>query len=84
MDKNAGTRIKLFPNPVTTNCFVTYPTATANASLSILQMDGKKVGDYKIANGSTQRSIDVSELRSGYYFIVYKNENLTTTSTFIK
>jgi len=78
------TQIDLFPNPVTTYCSVSYPVATANALLSIYWVDGKKVGDYNVVAGSTQRSIDVSELKAGNYLMVYKRENQKFTSSFMK
>ncbi|MGI8634191.1 MAG: choice-of-anchor Q domain-containing protein, partial [Segetibacter sp.] len=78
------TGVKIFPNPVTTYCAISYPVASVNAKLSIITTDGKKIGDYNIAAGSTQRSIDVSALPAGHYFIVYKNDSQITSSTFIK
>ncbi len=78
------TRLTVFPNPVATHCSVSYPVATTKASVSIYREDGSKVGEYAIAIGSTQRSIDVSSLNSGHYFMVYRNNHKTITGTFIK
>jgi hypothetical protein len=78
------TKLKIFPNPVTTYCSVSYPVATDRASLSLYHADGRKIGEYTIAVGSTQRSIDVSVLSTGHYFIVYKNNDQTISSSFIK
>ncbi|MBC7888459.1 MAG: choice-of-anchor D domain-containing protein [Ferruginibacter sp.] len=84
MDKRAENTIKIFPNPVIDNISISYPTATANTSVSIFLADGKKIGEYKIAAGSTQRSLDVAELGRGLYIIVYKNDGITTTGSFLK
>jgi|GEM_PF-1049594 len=78
------TGIKVFPNPVASYCLVSYPVAHKNASLSIIRLDGKKVGDYNIVPGSSQRSIDLAGLSNGYYIMVYKNNQQTISSRFIK
>jgi hypothetical protein len=83
-DKTAGVHLKLSPNPATAYCTVSYPVATANAFLTIYHADGRKTGEYNIAVGSTQRSIDVSKFTTGYYFIVYRNNGHLTTSAFVK
>jgi len=78
------TSLKIFPNPVTTSITVSYPVASAMASLRIIHADGKKIANYNVAVGSIQRTIDVSGLASGQYFIIYNNAEQTITSSFIK
>lgn len=76
--------IKVFPNPLTTTCTVSYPLASEKALLSVYTVDGKKVTDYNVAAGSTQRSLDVSSLKSGMYFIVYSDGKQMLTGSFLK
>lgn len=83
-DAVVGKQLKMFPNPVGSFCSVSYPVAAGGALLSVYTVDGKAMGNYSIATGSTQRSIDVSGLKAGIYFMVYKNNNQTLTSSFIK
>jgi len=78
------TGIKVFPNPVASYAQVSYPIALKNATLSIIRGDGKKVGDYTIVPGSTQRNVDISGLSNGFYIMVYKNNQQVFTSRFIK
>ncbi len=78
------TTVKIFPNPVTTSFTVSYPAASEKATLSIVSADGKRIAEYIVAVGSIQRSVDVSELGAGQYFIIYKNGNQTTSGSFIK
>ena len=79
-----NTQWKLFPNPVTTYYAVSYPVASASATLHIFAADGKRMGDYNIATGSAQRSNDVSDVPKGAYFIVYTNNGQTFSGSFIK
>jgi hypothetical protein len=83
-ERVVGTAVQISPNPTSSYCTVSYPLASAAALLTIYTVDGKKISDYNIAAGSTQRSIDVSELRSGMYFIVYKNGKQSNTCSFVK
>ncbi|MBC8034662.1 MAG: T9SS type A sorting domain-containing protein [Chitinophagaceae bacterium] len=76
--------LKIFPNPVSSVCTVSYPEATANATLTIYTAQGSKVSEYNVTTGSKQRSIDVSQLGSGTYYLVYVNNNKTITTSFIK
>lgn len=78
------TGVKVFPNPVVGSCLVSYPVAFKNASLSVFRIDGKKIVDYNIVAGSTQRNVDIAGLSSGYYIMVYNNNQQTTTCRFIK
>jgi hypothetical protein len=56
----------------------------AHALLSVYTVDGKKVADYNVAAGSVQRTIDVAEFKAGVYFLVYRNNKQTITSSFVK
>jgi len=76
--------VKIFPNPVTTSVTVSYPVASERASLSILTADGKKIGEYIVSVGSNQRTIDVSPLTPGQYFIIYLHSNQKCILSFIK
>ncbi|MDQ6814001.1 MAG: T9SS type A sorting domain-containing protein, partial [Bacteroidota bacterium] len=84
VDRFKATGMKIFPNPVSNNCSVSYPPAAVRASLLIVTTDGKKINEYAIAPGSAQRSIDVSGLSAGQYFIIYSNSEHTSTVSFIK
>lgn len=83
-EKIPGWVLKIFPNPVTSNCTISYPLAVAHALLSVYTVDGKKVADYNVAAGSVQRTIDVAEFKAGVYFLVYRNNKQTITSSFVK
>jgi len=79
-----GSGITLFPNPATNYLTVSYPEASTRATMQIFLNNGTKVGDYNIAAGSVQRSLDVSRLHTGYYYIVYRNNGIAKTTSFIK
>lgn len=74
----------IYPNPAVNFVTVTYPIANSDATLSIYQMSGKKVVDMVVAKGSTQRSVDVSNLTHGFYKIVYHNNNQIINGSFVK
>jgi len=82
--KSSNAEVRLFPNPMSSLCTVIYPPAIVTAVLSIYAPDGKKIADYNIAAHSSQRSLDLSGLKPGMYFIVYKNDELTITRSFVK
>ncbi len=74
----------IFPNPAINYVTVTYPTATAEARLSIYDINGKKISDQMIAKGSTQRSVDVTKLVGGVYRMVYQNGKQTMSENLVK
>jgi hypothetical protein len=76
--------LKIFPNPVTSTCTVSYPLAAASSVLSVYRVDGKKIAGYGLPAGSTQQSLDVSALKNGMYFIVYTSGEQTVTASFVK
>jgi hypothetical protein len=82
--KETAAQISIFPNPVSAQCTVSYPRANSNGVLSVFTADGKKIAEYIAAAGSTQRSIDLSELKRGTYFIEYTGIGQKITSSFVK
>ncbi|MDA3867029.1 MAG: right-handed parallel beta-helix repeat-containing protein [Salinivirgaceae bacterium] len=79
-----NTSIKVYPNPAVSNLMVSFPSTTVDGTLSVFHVDGRKVMDYKLAKGSTQKSIDVSLFKRGIYFIILKSNQQSSTKFIVK
>lgn len=66
--------IKAFPSPVHNTITIQHP-AIKNSSIEISSVEGKVMKSVKPAAGLQQTTIDLSELRTGLYFVKYKDES---------
>jgi hypothetical protein len=76
--------LSVFPNPASSYLTVSHPKTAEKASLEIYARDGKRLGEYMIAKGLVQSTINISSLPNGYYIIVYKGNGEIKSTVFIK
>jgi pectinesterase len=69
--KEAG--LKIFPNPVTDNLFVTHAKAVTGAKLELYAIDGRKITEYKVTTAAVQTNVNTSTLAKGNYNLVFVN-----------
>ncbi|QPH39940.1 right-handed parallel beta-helix repeat-containing protein [Pedobacter endophyticus] len=76
--------IVIYPVPVQTTLHVKFPAAQKEGTLEVVAMDGRVVKRATVANGNTITDIDVSNLPTGTYILLFKNGNDRFAKTFIK
>ncbi|MEO7311946.1 MAG: T9SS type A sorting domain-containing protein [Chitinophagaceae bacterium] len=76
--------LSVFPNPVMNSVTLGYEKATKNASLSVLNVEGRKMLTALIPTGTTQTSFDVTGLLPGMYLLRYSDDKRVQTIKFIK
>lgn len=76
--------LSAFPNPAINKIMVTYPAASANASLQIISLEGKVAATYLVDINATNSSINVSTLASGTYWLKFNNKEIVYNTKFIK
>lgn len=74
----------VYPNPATSNIIISHPKATAGATLELLTIAGKKLKLHLIENSAVQTSLDVSNINSGSYMLVYRGNGKKLVTRFIK
>lgn len=74
----------IYPNPVTNYLTIIHPTAKQESSMQIISTDGKKVLDLTIDDEDNKRSLDISNLNSGVYILIFKNDNQNHVLKFLK
>lgn len=62
-------KVEVFPNPATNNLIVSYPKLSIDASISVTSIEGKNVMNINAKAGSTQISLDISNINSGTYIV---------------
>jgi hypothetical protein len=83
--KNRLDEMKLYPNPVETELFISLgATVAEETQITIFDQQGRrvKVIDTNF-NGSSAIKIDISSLHQGYYFLSVLNSQNTTTKSFV-
>jgi hypothetical protein len=76
--------LSLFPNPAVSEVTVSYPFATALSKIKIIGIDGRVYAEYPVEQGSTSKKVDVSNLKSGYYILIFKDTTESKKLKFIK
>lgn len=67
---NAATAVSVFPNPATNSVTVSFPeTGVANTNLTVSDSKGAVVLTVVVPANTTQKTIDVSSLKTGIYII---------------
>lgn len=74
---HSGPDIQMYPNPADDILTVSLSTFPENAQVTIYNAIGEKVLDKVYA--SLKTSLDISQLRSGYYFVVITTNNSKVT-----
>ncbi|MBL7933833.1 MAG: T9SS type A sorting domain-containing protein [Bacteroidia bacterium] len=76
--------VELFPNPSKDVIYVKIPNSSEEYSFELIDITGKTI--MSISNTNELNKVDVSNLKSGYYFIKINNltENKTATKGFVK
>lgn len=67
--------IKAFPMPAQNELTIQHPTATKGSKLEISGIDGRAIKTIQPDAGNQQTSMDVSMLKSGFYFVRYIDDN---------
>lgn len=75
--------ISIYPNPATNDLTVTHLAAKPNSTVTITGVDGKQLLSQKLVSGTTQSTIDISNLNNGVYILTIKNSDINTIK-FIK
>lgn len=81
--KNNAT-FQLFPNPSSDVLQIQHEAASDQAYCSIKTITGKKIKTIQVLKGTKVTSINVANLPTGEYVLVYVNNHTTKSLTFIK
>ena len=81
-NNTSGMSVSFYPNPTSNQLFVSCPTLTSNARLSIYSSAGIVVAQ-KILH-STQSNIDISHLPNGIYYATLQNGKHSVTQKIVK
>jgi hypothetical protein len=63
-------RLKVYPNPATTQTTITYPTAEKGIMLQLYNILGQLVYEEKLPKGSSQTALDTRAYKKGLYKVV--------------
>ena len=78
-------KLEVFPNPVKSNLIISYPKTAIISNVRITTLDGKILLNKAIQIATTQINLDVANLLSGTYLVVFNDaEGNITTQKFIK
>lgn len=75
-------RLNIIPNPVQDNFSIDLSFLTGPSLLTIFSVDGLKLSEQEIAGSKAQ--ISMSNLPSGIYFIMLRNDQMVETGKVIK
>ncbi|PWK19605.1 cupredoxin domain-containing protein [Xanthomarina spongicola] len=85
VDEFDSSSLIMFPNPVITELQIKLPQNMSEGTITFFDLTGKQVLNQLINSGIKELSIDVSQLKSGMYFIKYQfGEILETRKLIIK
>ena len=79
---NLEKNISIYPNPVKTDLYITFPDAITQTKAILYNISGKMVSTHHL--NEIESSIDVSKLQNGVYFISFEAENYAINKRFIK
>lgn len=71
-------KIAIYPNPVANT--LSFDKALKGANVSIFSIIGSSILEQKVTNNS----IDVSNLKSGVYFVIFEKDGVKATNRFVK
>ena len=61
--------IKVYPNPVSDNLYLTFDQLLESATLSITTLNGQTIQTKQISQGQTSENINTNDLIPGIYFV---------------
>ena len=73
-----------YPNPTTDQLTLLHEDALVIAKISVIGLDGRTLTSVFPALGTSKTSIDVSNLKAGYYLVVFENGRDKSTIKVIK
>lgn len=76
----SSSALRIYPNPVVTTAMVSHPSAGANASLKVTDLNGRVLQSYALQTGAVQTQINAGKLLSGTYLVVYHDANGSVVS----
>ena len=77
-------KFSIYTNPVADKLLLTYTSAKPGAVFTVVTLDGKLMLTAKASVASAQTTVDVRNLKSGAYLVVFYNGDEKSTNTFIK
>ncbi len=84
VSENGSSKFSIHPNPAQNELFITAQNTTENLKIKIFNIEGKLLSAQNITLPD-QKTINVSQLLNGIYFLNIEDENgNTTTKKFIK
>lgn len=76
--------LTIYPNPIVNKLVLNYTRTTNAAQAAIYSIEGKKLVNISIPNGSVQTSVDASTLPKGLYVLQWLNNSTIKTIKFLK
>lgn len=76
--------ISVYPNPVTDDLFINHEVLKANSFLDIINSTGTIVKTVNLSTGSTQTTVDATQLITGSYIIKLNNGGSISMVKFLK
>jgi hypothetical protein len=76
--------INIYPNPAKDRITVSFDNNKQDATISIIDMTGRKVQSQKIAGGKNSINIDVHQLPAGIYSLLIQSANGTISKQWMK
>ena len=81
---NDNVSVRIYPNPANTEATITVEGISGKVEFVVADMNGRMIVTETIAcEGSLEKSIDVSNLAKGAYFVHIYNDNFNTTRKLI-
>ncbi len=76
--------IETFPNPVRDRLLVQHPKATKGTKLQLMNVQGQLVRSVEVPTNAVATPVDMSSLRAGAYYIIFKSTTETFSQRIVK
>ena len=80
---NGVPQVRMHPNPTTDVVYLTIDNVP-NATITVINMQGKVLKQYKVVTNENEVIIDVRDLESGTYTMIISNSDIRMTKKLIK
>lgn len=77
-------KLTVYPNPVADQLLVQHPQAEAGAFVQVIGVDGRQWLSQHVAAGAVQTRVNVKNLVSGNYFVIYNVNEQRQSKLFVK
>ncbi len=77
--KSAG--LSIYPNPAISSVNIKHPQSAGNATLQVVDLNGRLLKTFTLQQGISQTSIDVADLTGGAYLVIYQDEKVQRIAT---